>query len=173
MRRTAMRSGMSAVTVALFLVTSVFLSSCATTKEVVREPVPDTFELVAGLEQTREINLEDKLTYALGTLFGFDNVVVVASSRARYGSMSESEEMPAYEGEPGRGFLRTREPGGIERQTVVVLINADALTPEQEENIEELHEELYRVVADSAGLMIDVDDQFGDSVSILFMPFAD
>ncbi len=57
--------------------------------------------------------------------------------------------------------------------TIAVMINSNVLTPEEREDTAGLREELYRIVADGAGLAIDVDDEFGDSVSILFMPFAD
>ncbi len=173
MRKTQIRSRMPAVTVALLLATSLVLGSCATTKRVRRERRLDLLELVAGLEQTREFTVEEKLMYALSRLFGVDNVVVLVSSRAHYGTFEESEEVEAHDDEPARVLSRTTGPGQIQRVTIAVMINSDVLTPEEREDTQGLREELYRIVADGAGLTMDGDDEFGDSVSILFMPFAD
>ena len=170
MRNIRTRSGMAPVTVALLLVMGLLLSSCATTGGVGSERPPETLELVLGLEQTREIDIENKLTYALSRLFGIENVVVLVSSRARFGSIEETEEVQAYEEAPERLLRRTGGPGEIQRVTVAVLINSDVLTPEEREDMDRLREGLYPLVADGAGLLID--DEFGDSVSILFMPFA-
>ena len=128
-------------------------------------------EFGATLEQTREVIVEDKLTYALSRLFGVDNVVVLVSSRAHYGSIEEREGMEPAGNEPQWEFRRNSGPGGIEKVTVAVVVNEDALTPEQKANIEELREKLRQTVADGAGLAIN--DGSGDSVSIVFMPFAE
>ncbi len=171
MKKARTGSGMSAVTVALLLAASLILGSCARTSDVLREP-PDTLELLAGLEQTREITLEEDLTYALSRLFGMENVHVLVSSRARYGTTEEREAVKADEGEGERVVLHTGDMGEIQRVTVAVLINSDALTPEEKEDIQGLREKLYPLVANGAGLIMDEGDQFGDSVAILFMPFV-
>jgi flagellar biosynthesis/type III secretory pathway M-ring protein FliF/YscJ len=171
MKKARKTSGMSAVTVALLLAASLILGSCAKTSEVLREP-PDTLELLAGLEQTREITLEEELTYLLSRLFGIENVHVLVSSRARYGTTEEREEVTADGGEPAKVILHTGDMGEIQRVTVAVLINSDVLTPEEKEDPNRLLEKLYLLVANGAGLIMEEDDKFGDSVAILFMPFA-
>jgi len=171
MKKARTVSGMSAVTVALLLAASLTLSSCGTTGDVVREP-PDLLELIAGIEQTREVVLEEELTYALSRLFGIGNVHVVVSSHARYGTTEEREEV-GVEGGHKKVVVNTGDMGEIQRVTVAVLINSDVLSPEQRENIEGLREKLFLLVANGAGLIMEEDDKFGDSVAILFMPFVD
>lgn len=157
------------IAVALFLAASLLLGSCATTKEVEITRPPDTLEFVVGLEQAREITVEENLTYALGRLFGFDNVIVLVSSQARYGEMEERQEMKATEDEPGWVFSRSYGPGEIERVTVAVVINEDVLTPEQKADIHQLQAILHQIVEDGAGLV--VEEGMEDRVSIVFMPF--
>ena len=129
-------------------------------------------EFVAGLERARESTIEENLTYALGRLFGFDNVIVLVSSHARYGEMEEQQEMEPADDEPGWVFRQSAGPGEIQRVTVAVVINSDVLTPEQKEgNMAELHEILYEIVENGAGLV--VEDSIGDRVSIVFMPFVE
>ncbi len=171
MRKTLTRSGMSAVTVALLLAASLVLGSCARTSDVLREP-PDTLELLAGLEQTREMIMEEELTYALSRLFGLENVHVLVSSRARYGTTEEREVVKADDGEGERVVLNTGDMGEIQRVTVAILINSDVLTPEEKEDTERLMEKLGPLVVNGAGLIMEEGDQFGDSVAILFMPFV-
>jgi flagellar biosynthesis/type III secretory pathway M-ring protein FliF/YscJ len=162
---------MSAVTVSFLLAASLILSSCATTSDALREP-PDTLELIAGLEQTREVVMEEDLTYALSRLFGIENVVVLVSSRASYGTTEEREEVRENEGERERVLLHSGEIGEIRRVTVAVLINSDVLTPAEKEDMGVLREKLYALVANGAGLIMEEDNEFGDSLAILFMPFA-
>ena len=171
MRKARTMSGMSAVTVALLLAASLVLSSCATTNEVLREP-PDLLELVAGLEQTREVVLEEELTFALSRIFGLENVHVIVSSRAQYGTTEEREEVSNVEAGHEKVVAHTSDMGQIQRVTVAVLINSDVLSLEQEEDIEGLREKLYHLVANGAGLIIEEGHEFGDSVAILFMPFV-
>ena len=159
-----------AVTVLLVSTASLLLSSCVTTQEAQPEPTPDRLELLAALEQTRQIAIEENLTYALSRLFGVDNIVVLVSSRAHYGTVEERHEVETGSDEPQWEFRRISGPGEIERVTVAVVINEDVLTPQQKANREGLREKLSRMVADGAGLMIG--DEAGDSVSILFMPLA-
>ena len=163
-------SSATAVAIALCVAASLLLGSCVTTQEAQPEPAPDRLELLAALEQTREITIEENLTYALSRLFGVDNVVVLVSSRAHYGTVEERHGPDAGGDEPQWEFRRSSGPGEIERMTVAVVINEDALTQEQNANREELREKLSRMVADGAGLMIG--DEAGDSLSILFMPFT-
>jgi flagellar biosynthesis/type III secretory pathway M-ring protein FliF/YscJ len=157
------------IAVALFLSSGLLLCSCATTKEVDVPRPPAALEFVAGLEQTREITVEENLTYALGRLFGFDNVIVLVSSHAFYGEMEERQEMKGTENEPGWVFSRRYGPGEIERVTVAVVINEDVLTPEQKADIHELRAILHQIVEDGAGLV--VEEGMEDRVSIVFMPF--
>jgi len=157
------------IAVALFLAASLLLGSCATTKEVEVTRPADTLEFVVGLEQAREITVEENLTYALGRLFGFDNVIVLVSSHARYGDMEERQERKATENEPGWVFSRSYGPGEIERVTVAVVINEDVLTPEQKADLHELRAILHQIVEDGAGLV--VEEGMEDRVSIVFMPF--
>lgn len=157
------------IAVALFLVASLLLSSCATTKDVEVVRPPDTLEFVAGLEQAREITIEENLTYALGRLFSFDNVIVLVSSRARYGEMEERQEMKPTDTEPGWVFSRSGGPGEIERVTVTVVINEDVLTPEQRADKDKLRDVLHQIVENGAGL----EQELGDRVSIVFMPFVE
>ncbi len=157
------------IALALLLAAGVLLCSCATTREAEITRPPDTLEFVVGLEQAREIAIEENLTYALGRLFGFDNVIVLVSSRARYGDMEERQEMKATENEPGWVFSRNYGPGEIERVTVAVVINEDVLTPEQKADLHELQAILHQIVEDGAGLV--VEEGMEDRVSIVFMPF--
>jgi hypothetical protein len=159
-----------AVTILLLSTASLLVNSCVTTQEAGPEPAPDRLELLAALEQTREITIEENLTYALSRLFGVDNVVVLVSSRAHYGTVEERHGVDASGDETEWRFRRSSGPGEVERVTVAVVINEDALTPEQKANREELREKLSRIVADGAGLLIG--DESRDSVSILFMPLA-
>ena len=160
------------VTAVLFLAASLLLSSCVTTKDVeVTRSRPDMLEFVAGLEQAREITIEENLTYALGRLFGYDNVIVLVSSHARYGEMEERQEMEPTDDEPGWVFSRSGGPGEIERVTVAVVINEDVLTPEQRADRDELHDMLHQIAENGAGLI--VDEGMEDRVSIVFMPFVD
>jgi len=171
MKKARTGSGMSAFTVALLLAASLILGSCAGTSDILREP-PDTLEFLAGLEQTREIALEEELTYLLSRLFGIENVHVVVASRARYGTAEEREEGTSGDGEHTRVMLQTRDMGEIQRVTVAVLINSNVLTPEEKEDTNRLREKLYPLVINGAGLIMEEDDKFGDSLAILFMPFA-
>ena len=171
MRELRVRSRGPTVKIAFFIVASLVLSSCATTEDVGVTRTPDVLEFVAGLEQAREITVEDKLTYAFSRLFGIDNVVVLVSSQARYGNMKEREEMAATADEPGWAFSRSGGPGEIERMTVAVVINENVLTQQQRAHMDELREELLRMIVDGAGLVMD--EESGDSVSVLFMRFVD
>ena len=159
-----------AVTVLLVFTASLLLNSCVTTQEAEPELAPDRLELLAALEQTREISIEENLTYALSRLFGVDNVVVLVSSRAHYGTVEERHGVDAGGDEPQWEFRRSSGPGEVQRVTVAVVINEDALTQKQKANREELREKLSRMVADGAGLLIG--DESRDPVSILFMPLA-
>jgi len=169
-----MGSTTPAVTTAVFLAAGLLLSSCVTTEEFKEEPLPESLELIAALEQTREISLENKLTYPLSRLFGIDNVAVVVSSRAHYGSIEEGETMQETDREnrtAEREFRRCTGPGEVARSTVAVLINATALTQEQQRDLEKLREQVRQLVIDGAGLR--VEGESPDSVSVLFVPFAD
>ena len=172
MRTSSVRPKVPMVNVALFLAAAFLLSSCATTKEFEVDRPPEMLEFVAGLEQAREITIEEKLTYALGRLFGYENVIVLVSSQARYGEIEERQEMEPSEDEPGWVFSQHGGPGEIERVTVAVVINSDILTPEQREgDVGELYEVLYEIVENGAGLV--VEEVMGDRVSIAFMPFVE
>jgi len=172
MRTSSVRSRVPMVTVALLLATTLLLNSCATTKQVEVDRPPEMLEFVAGLEQAREITIEEKLTYALGRLFGYENVIVLVSSHARYGEMEERQEMEPTEDEPGWVFSQHGGPGDIERVTVAVVINSDILTPEQREgDLGELYDVLYEIVENGAGLLLE--EGMGDRVSIVFMPFVE
>jgi hypothetical protein len=171
MRSTGSGSRVSGITVAVLLVTGLLLGSCATTKDVMYEHGLEEAEIIASLEQTRKMILEEDLTYLLGMLFGFENVVVIASSRARYDTAVESEEIESHEDEEMRLSRRVVGPGQIERQTVAVVINSAALTEDEREDIDLLLEKLVPLVANGAGLIME--DDFGDAVSVVFMPFTE
>ncbi len=170
MRRACVKGAVPALATVLLPAASLILSSCAATQQIEPQHAPAELELVATLEQTREIVIEEKLKQALGRLFGADNVIVLVSLQARYGTAEERHGIGAGGDEPQWEFRRKSGPGGIERLTVSVVINEDALTPEQNANREELREKLSQIVTDGAGLMIG--DESGDRVSIVFMPLV-
>jgi flagellar biosynthesis/type III secretory pathway M-ring protein FliF/YscJ len=170
MRTSHVRLSRPMVIVVLFFAASLLLNSCVTTKDVeVERRVLDMLEVVAGLEQAREITIEENLTYALGRLFGYDNVIALVSSHARYGEMEERQEMEPTDDEPGWVFSRSGGPGEIERVAVAVVINEDVLTPEQRADKDKLRDALHQIVENGAGL----EQELGDRVSIVFMPFVE
>jgi len=162
----------SASSVLIVMVVGLILGSCSTMRSGRLQQAPlSSLELVASLEQTRELNIEDNLTYALSRLFGVDNVVVLVSSRAHYGIMEERVVREGGGTEPRREFHRRTAPGDNDRTTVVVIINASAVTPEQTDDIEKLRDDLRQIIVDGTGMRLG--DGSADSVTISFIPFSD
>ena len=168
MQRANIKARASLLAMVLVTTASLLMSSCLTTQESELQPTPAELEFVATLEQTREIVIEEKLKQALSRLFGADNVIVLVALRAQYGSSEERHGMDSSGDEPRWEFHRESGPGGVERLTVSIIINENALTQEQKSNREELRETLSQMVADGAGMMLS--DESADRVSILFMP---
>ena len=145
---------------------------CAPLQCMKREPGPLLLtQAIAEMELVREDVLRERLEGTLERVFGPGNVIANVAVRAEYAGFEEREWREPKGDLPGLENRAHMEPGAVNRITVSVLINSDALGKTDPRYWEDVRSKVYEIVRMSAGLRGFPEDPDADGASVVFAPF--